>query len=144
MKKIVKPFLFSVVIVFSLCLVNCNHKSPEHTEQAVTDTVEVSASPSNKSEPPVAETGTEWEIKVVAETAGGAPIAGVTARLKKMPGDNECTYDQTLVTDTAGIAKFTGTGSCPCKKFKAGVVTDNCNKSKTDVVCGETVTFVCP
>ena len=143
MKKTLHLVLFLGCVATAALFTNCNNKPSGNAEAALVDTPAVETADTAGGEAPT-ESVNDWTVIIIAETAGGAPIAGATARLKKMPGDTECSYDQSMLTDSTGQAKFTGTGSCPCKQFKAGVITDSCNKSKTGVVCEETVTFVCP
>lgn len=144
MKKTLRLFMFFACVSAGLFFTNCNNQPATNTEEVKVDTPATVVAVDTAAGEVKTMSPTDWSVIIVVEDANHSPIQGATAKLKKMPGDTECTVDMTMTTDINGEAKFTGTGSCPCKKFRAGAQTGTCTKSKDNVVCEETVTFTCP
>lgn len=143
MKKVLHGFLFVVCIATGVLLTNCNNKPAGNTEATTVDTPAMHIEIDTTAEMmPMAPS--EWSVVVVVADQAGAPVPGATTKLKKMPGDTECTVDMTQTTNMNGISVFTGSGSCPCKHFRSGVQTTGCTKIQDNVLCGDTVKFVCP
>ncbi len=144
MKKNLTKLSFLLALAFVLILNSCQNKPAGNTETTTTDSTLSTTEVTDSAKAMPSFGSTEWSVTVKVETTIGKPISGATTRLKNMVGDTACRFDATIVTDSLGIARYSGVGNCPCTKFRAGVQTTGCTKVQDNVHCSDVVTFTCP
>lgn len=144
MKKTFYSLTLGVSFLAAVFFTACNNQSSTNTEATTADSTQVESVATDSTIMP-APTVSEWYVTIVVKDKfSGSPLVGVTTRLKAMAGDTSCRFDSTILTDSTGTARYSGTGSCPCTKFRAGVQTTGCTKQQDNVHCGDVVNFTCP